>query len=121
MNKESGTGIIRSSAFILEKNGIVSFRFGAAHNPDVYINVYTASGVLLATFRNNASADATVMVQYYYQFDNAEEISCYFEVVDNATGNYGCIVMDDFRVNLESAPAGAVLGSELTKEQRDAA
>lgn len=119
-NKENGMGVIRSSAFILEKNGIVSFRFGAAHNENVYINVYTAGGKLLATFRNNAYKQATVMVQYYYQFDNTEEMSCYFEVVDNATNNYGCVVMDDFRVNLANAPENAVLGSALTKAERDA-
>ena len=120
-NKEKGTGVIRSSAFILDKNGIVSFRFGAAHNREVYINVYTTGGRLLATFRNNAFTEATVMVQYYYQFDNAEELSCYFEIVDNAEKDYGCIVMDDFRVNLEAAPNGAILGSSLTKAERDQA
>lgn len=119
-NKEGGTGVIRSSTFILQKNGIVSFRFGAAHNREVYINVYTAGGKLLATFRNNAYTQDTVMVQYFYQFDNAEELSCYFEIVDNATNTYGCIVMDDFQVNLAKAPTGAVLGSALTKDERDA-
>lgn len=120
-NKEGGKGVIRSSAFILQKNGIVSFRFGAAHNREVYINVYTAGGKLLATFRNNAYTQNTVMVQYYYEFDNDEEISCYFEIVDNATSDYGCIVMDDFRVNLAEAPQNAVLGSALTKAERDEA
>ena len=117
MNVEQNTGIVRSGAFILEKNGIISFRLGAAHNSEVYINVYTTGGKLLATFRNNSYEQGTVMVQYYYQFDNAEETSCYFEVVDNATKGYGCIVMDDFRVNLESAPEGAVLGSDKTKAE----
>ncbi|MBD5477188.1 MAG: hypothetical protein HDR17_14590, partial [Lachnospiraceae bacterium] len=117
-NVEGNTGIIRSSAFILEKNGIISFRFGAAHNRDVYINVYTTGGKLLAQFRNNAWEQDTVMVQYYYQFDNTEEISCYFEVVDNATDDYGCIVMDDFCVNLEAIPEDAVLGSAQTKAER---
>ncbi len=117
VNVEQNTGIVRSGAFILEKNGIISFRLGAAHNSEVYINVYTTGGKLLATFRNNSYEQGTVMVQYYYQFDNAEETSCYFEVVDNATEGYGCIVMDDFRVNLESAPEGAVLGSDKTKAE----
>lgn len=120
VNKEGGKGVIRSSAFVLQKNGIVSFRFGAAHNREVYINLYTAGGKLLAQFRNNAYEVDTVMVQYYYRCDNDVETSCYFEIVDNATDTYGCIVMDDFRVNLEDAPTGAVLGSALTKDERDA-
>ncbi len=119
VNVEGNRGVVRSGAFILEKNGIVSFRFGAAHNSEVYIVLYSASGKPLATFRNNAYTADTVMVHYYYQADNAEETSCYFEVVDNATGDYGCVVMDDFRVNLDAAPEGAVLGSALTKAERD--
>ena len=115
VNVEGNTGIVRSSAFILRKNGIISFRFGAAHNSEVYIKVYATGGRCLATFRNNAYTQNTVMVHYYYQFDNTEELSCYFEVVDNATKDYGCIVMDDFRANLDSVPEGAVLGSDKIK------
>ena len=115
VNVEGNTGIVRSSAFILRKNGIISFRFGAAHNSEVYIKVYATGGRCLATFRNNAYTQDTVMVHYYYQFDNTEELSCYFEVVDNATKDYGCIVMDDFRANLDSVPEGAVLGSDKIK------
>lgn len=114
-NKENGKGTICSSTFILKKHGIISFRMGAAHHEKVYINVRTADGQILATFRNNAYTADTVMVQYYYEFDNEEEISCYFEIYDDATEVYGCIVMDDFRVNLETVPAGAVLGSDQTK------
>lgn len=122
-NKEAGTGVIRSSAFVLQKKGIVSFRFGAALARTVYINLYTAGGKLLATFRNNAYEQNTLMVHYYYQCDNDVETSCYFEIVDEtndtSVGGYRCVVMDDFRVNLSEKPEGAILGSALTKAERD--
>ena len=94
---------------------MISFRFGASHNADVYVRVCKANGEVLATFRNNAYTKDTEMVCYYYVFDNTEETSCYFEIIDNATSNYGCFVVDDFRANLESLPSGAVLGSEAVK------
>ena len=43
------------------------------------------------------------MFAYYYQY-TGEDTECFFRVVDNSTGNYGCFVVDDFRVNLEAAP-----------------
>ena len=43
------------------------------------------------------------MNAYYYQY-NGVEVECFFRVVDNSVSNYGCFVVDDFRVNLESAP-----------------
>ena len=39
---------------------------------------------------------------------NGVEVECFFRVVDNSTGDYGCFVIDDFRVNLESAPEGYI-------------
>ena len=38
-----------------------------------------------------------------YQY-TGEETECFFRVVDNSTSNYGCFVVDDFRVNLDAAP-----------------
>ncbi|MBO4572675.1 MAG: FIVAR domain-containing protein [Clostridia bacterium] len=115
-NKEGGTGYLRSKDFVLGANGIISFRLGAALNTDdqVYVTVRRASdGAVLAKFFNRSNVDATGMVYYYYQFDNAEEIQCYFEVDDYATGNYyGCFVVDDFRVNLNSTPAGVAATDE---------
>ena len=40
---------------------------------------------------------------YYYQY-TGETTDCFFRVVDNSTDDYGCFVVDDFRVNLDAAP-----------------
>ncbi|MBR1867022.1 MAG: hypothetical protein IJ800_00370 [Clostridia bacterium] len=110
LNAENSKGSLRSSEFILKANGIISFRFGAAHNDNVYVKICKADGTPLAVFRNSEknNVGATEMVYYRYQFDNAEEMTCYFEIVDDAVNNYGCFVVDDFRVNLDALPVGAV-------------
>ena len=86
-----------SKLFVLEKNGIITFRFGAARNPNVYINLCNAEGEVIATFRNGAHEKPTLMNYYYYQAALAQDTACYFEIVDNATDDYGCLVLDDFR------------------------
>ena len=119
-NKEGGKGTLRSSMFVLKAGKYISFRFGAAHNSEVYIRLCKADGSVIAIFRNNAYGDATGMVQYYYQFNGEEDTACYFEVYDNANNDYGCFVVDDFNVNLDAAPEGAVQGSAKTKAEREA-
>ena len=47
------------------------------------------------------------MNAYFYQYNGAE-VNCFFRVVDNSTADYGCVVVDDFRVNLEGAPEGFI-------------
>lgn len=107
-NVEGGRGKMRSKMFVLEKDGIVSFRFGAARNAEVYINLYTADGTLVAQFRNGAHENPTLMNYYYYQAALLQDTVCYFEIVDNATSDYGCLVVDDFRANVGAIPEGAV-------------
>ena len=47
------------------------------------------------------------MHAYYYQY-TGEDAECFFRVVDDSVSNYGCFVVDDFRVNLDSAPEGYI-------------
>ena len=47
------------------------------------------------------------MYAYFYQYADVTT-ECFFRVVDDSTSNYGCFVVDDFRVNLESAPEGFI-------------
>ena len=107
VNVEGAKGNIESSNFVLKQNAYVSFRFGGAggvSNHDVFIQLCKADGTVIATFYNDAEGKVnTRMNAYYYQYEG-ETADCFFRVVDNSTGDYGCFVVDDFRVNLESAP-----------------
>ncbi len=107
-NCENTKGELVSSTFTLKKDSFVSFRFGAAGSRDVRIELVAADGTVIATFYNEAAGKVnTEMYAYYYQY-TGETTDCFFRVVDDSTSNYGCFVVDDFRVNLESAPEGFI-------------
>ena len=114
VNYEGGKGTLQSFNFALKQNSYVSFKFGGAgksvveNNHDVYILLCKADGTVIAKFFNDAEGKQdTLMNSYFYQY-TGEDATCYFKLVDNSGGNYGCFVVDDFRANLESAPDGFV-------------
>ena len=111
VNCESSKGTLESSTFSLKQGAFVSFKFGGAghyRNHDVYIELCRADGSVIARFYNDADGKInTKMNAYYYQYGGAE-VECFFRVVDNSTADYGCFVVDDFRVNLDSAPEGYI-------------
>ena len=105
-NCENSKGTLESATFTLKQGAYVSFRFGGAGTRDVYVQLCNANGEVIATFFNEAEGKQnTEMYAYFYQY-MGETADCFFRVVDNSTSNYGCFVVDDFRVNLESAPEG---------------
>ncbi len=109
INCEKSMGTLESSGFTLKEGAFVSFKFGGAggvQNHDVYIELCRADGSVIARFYNDAEGKVnTKMNAYYYQYEG-EEVECFFKVVDNSNSDYGCFVVDDFRVNLDTAPEG---------------
>ena len=111
INCENSKGTLESSRFSLKQGSYVSFKFGAAggaQNHDVYIELCRADGSVIARFYNDAPGKQNTRMNSYYYLYEGIEVECYFRVVDNSTGDYGCLVIDDFRVNLESAPEGYI-------------
>ena len=107
-NCENTKGELVSSTFSLKQGSFVSFKFGGAGSREVRIELCRADGSVIARFYNEAPGKAnTEMYSYYYQY-NGPEVNCFFRVVDDSVSNYGCFVVDDFRVNLESAPEGYI-------------
>ena len=107
-NCENTKGELVSSTFTLKQNAFVSFRFGGAGTREVRIELVKADGTVIARFYNEAPGKInTEMHAYFYQY-TGEETECFFRVVDDSVANYGCFVVDDFRVNLESAPEGFI-------------
>ena len=107
-NCENTKGELVSSTFTLKQNAYVSFRFGGAGTREVRVELVKADGTVIARFYNEAPGKMnTEMYAYYYQYTGAET-ECFFRVVDDSVSNYGCFVVDDFRVNLESAPEGFI-------------
>ena len=107
-NCENTKGELVSSTFTLKQDSFVSFRFGGAGTRAVRIELVKADGTVIATFYNEAPGKVnTEMYAYFYQY-TGETTECFFRVVDDSVSNYGCFVVDDFRVNLESAPEGFI-------------
>ena len=107
-NCENTKGELVSTTFTLKQDSFVSFRFGAAGSRAVRIELVKANGEVIATFYNEAPGKAnTEMYAYYYQY-TGDTTDCFFRVVDDSVSGYGCVVVDDFRVNLESAPEGFI-------------
>ena len=107
-NCENTKGELVSSTFTLKQGSYVSFRFGGAGTREVRIELVKADGTVIARFYNEAPGKInTEMHAYFYQY-MGEETECFFRVVDDSVANYGCFVVDDFRVNLESAPEGFI-------------
>ena len=105
-NAENTKGTLESSVFTLKANSFVSFKFGGAGTREVRIELVRADGTVIATFFNEVPGKVnTEMHAYYYEY-TGETADCFFRVVDNSTSNYGCFVVDDFRVNLDTAPEG---------------
>ena len=108
-NCESSMGTLQSSSFTLKQNSFISFRFGGAggvSNHGVFVELCRADGSVIARFYNDAEGkENTRMNAYYYQYTGTE-VECFIRVVDSSTSDYGCFVVDDFRVNLEAAPEG---------------
>ena len=97
---ENDKGLTRSTSFVLKKNGTISFKLGATDHNETYVRVVDArTGATLAAFRNHLSSGTdsrAYLNQYHYTFDNAEDVTCYFEIFDNAQDNDGiwrlCVV-----------------------------
>ena len=111
INCENTKGTLQSSTFSLKQNAFVSFRFGGAggaQNHDVYIELCRADGSVIARFFNDAPDKVNTRMNFYYYQYQGPEVNCFFRVVDNSTSDYGCVVVDDFRVNLDTAPDGFI-------------
>lgn len=96
---ETGRGTLKSSNFILKQNGWISFLMGGAHNVNVGVRVRAVDGdIILAEFNNKGKGVDGAMDRYIYKFTGMQSDSeCYIEVFDDASGDWGCIAVDDFQ------------------------
>lgn len=117
---EAGKGTLKSSNFILKQNGWISFLMGGAHNINVGVRVRTATdNTILAEFNNRGKGFEGAMDRYIYKFTGMQSDSeCYIEVFDNASGDWGCIAVDDFQTYFGGEkPEGKEIVPYFTKGQ----
>ena len=113
-NCENTTGDLVSSTFTLKKNTYVSFRLGGAGSSRVCIQILRSDGTWIASFYNDAPGRVNTEMYAYYYYYTGEEADCYFVIHDDAVSDYGCFVVDDFRVNLETKPNGFIDAKNMT-------
>lgn len=119
-NQETGKGTLKSSNFILKQNGWISFLMGGAHNVNVGIRVRTAEGdTILAEFNNRGRGVDGAMDRYIYKFTGmTADTQCYIEVFDDASGDWGCIAVDDFQTYFgDATPKGTPIAPYFAKGQ----
>ncbi|WP_336785179.1 S-layer homology domain-containing protein [Paenibacillus sp. MMO-177] len=123
---EDKTGKLRSTTFKLSGSGWISFKLGGGKNTDlVHIDVYDATtSELVARYGNTEFADINFpnvdkglrlanMVQYKADLRSYLGENLYFEIVDEATADWGVIFADDFKTYLTSTPTDGVLAKNL--------
>ena len=107
---DAQTGVLRSSLFTLGGSGSVSFKLGAAKNPQlVYISFYAVKDGVpreIGRFSNDNFNDVGFpslsqgmqiqnLIQYHFTFPS-EYLGCemYVEIVDRGTQDFGYITLD---------------------------
>jgi lysophospholipase L1-like esterase len=123
-NKEERVGSIRSSLFVANAKGKISFRI-SGNNSDklkLCLKKYneTSEDETIATFNNVryslGNLSGFIMVQYYYFIpENLGGSLCYLEVVDEGTTEFGFMNLDAVVVN--SSDTSPIFVSSLASFQ----
>jgi len=96
---DSSRGLIRSAPFRVDGSGIASLKLGAAqgsrYDKDTYVSIKEQSTnqeiIRFANSRHNGNA----MIAYYIDLSEYLDSVMYLEIIDNATGSYDTIFVDD--------------------------
>ena len=105
---EGNMGTLRSSTFAVKANSVLTFRFGGAiwegtHRTDVYVRLVKADGTEIGRYYNTDGYKDNdrmcCMVEYSYELNNTEEMACYIEICDYATGGWGLLAVDNFSIS----------------------
>ena len=106
-NLEYRKGVLRSNVVVLKENSILTFKLGSAKNSTTGIRIVdAASGDVIASFYNTEfqkhDFNEGRLMQYVYEFNNSEEITCYVEIFDELENDWGLISIDNIVLNAES-------------------
>jgi len=105
---DASMGMIRSTLFRVMGSGIISIELGAAQgarfDKDTFVSIKElGTNRELIRFANR-NHDGIFMVPYFVDLSDYINTVCYFEIVDNATGSYDTIFVDNIITYYEEAP-----------------
>ncbi len=106
---DSARGLIRSSLFRVDGSGIASFQIGAAqgsrYDKDTFVSIkHFANNREVIRFANNRSS-GTTMIQYFIDLSDYQGQKFYVEIVDNATGSWDTIFIDNIVTYYATRPS----------------
>lgn len=102
---DGATGEVRSSTFSLS-SGVVSFLIGGGYDPErLYVALVRASDGKILRRQTGLDDEALVRITWDTRAWHGQDV--YFRVVDEATGGWGHINADDFRVTGATAATRA--------------
>ena len=104
--REGNRGTLTSSAFEIGGTGWISFKLGGGGNVLCYVQVIDAvTGEILARYHQQAQQDAK-LIQYVADLSAYIGRTARIQVVDQATGGWGCVSFDHV---VTYYPAGVAL------------
>lgn len=109
LSGDSARGLIRSSLFRVDGSGVVSLEIGAAqgsrYDKDTFVSIKEKNTNREIIRFANSRHNGIVMVKYYVDLSEYIGSSLYFEIVDNATGSYDTIFIDNIITYYQTRPA----------------
>ena len=101
-------GVLRSSLFKISGCGVIGLDIGAARgkrfDKDTFVSVreYSTNRELIRFCNRNGNG--VEMIRYYADLSEYSGRICYFEIVDNATGDYDTIFVANVQTFYATAP-----------------
>ena len=105
---ESSVGVLRSSAFKVGGEDLLSFRLGATKHPELTYMSVKVVGTNQEVFRTYSDrwkeADEENTHLYYIDLSNYHGQRLYLEFVDNSRGDWGLLSIEDIQTYYETLP-----------------
>jgi uncharacterized protein len=105
---ESSIGLLRSRAFKVNGQGLISFRLGATKNPELTylsIKLVGTNEEVFRTYSNRwRESDEENTHLYFIDLTEYEGMRVYLEVIDNSRGDWGLVTLEDVITYYDKLP-----------------
>lgn len=106
---DGDTGTMQSQDFVLDGNGVITFMIGGGFDiSTLYLGLYRASDDALLMKATGENNDSEAYLATQFNANAYVGTVCYLKLVDNATGGWGHINLDNVRIPVASVPVTGV-------------
>lgn len=114
---EAAHGTLTSSTFTVGGCGFITFKLGGGYNDECYIEIVDANtNQILAKYHNEKDGNEGYMFLFKADLSAFMGSEVYIRVVDNASGDWGCLAVDSFITYYQSInelPEAALIESKI--------